>query len=398
MFKPVEPSAPWRPNRVLGENYDVVIVGGGIHALALAYYLSAVHSIDQVAVLAKGSIFGSSSMSPLLVVEPQSWWAAGAELSLRTGLLYQQLGSARGELGLVSEREHLVLARTNDELNAGRWRTELSKAHGAAAETIDGERVRKLLPELFARDDHPIVGGQLAPGGGVLRLDLAMSAYASGAFDAGVHLFEGMPPVDVVVTNGRVAGVRTADALVRTPIVVACAPGWASIVGEMAGVPLPLVTRRQEMILTEPSDHVLPVVVRGEGQRVSVAQTEGGAVFVSGPSSSYGTYSSGRSYQALDQLASGALGLLPTLERARVGYHWSAPSETATDDLPIVGPTSVDGFLCSAGWGGAEAALGPAVASELATGIAQNTLSPLLQLLLASRLNPKQQQLGLVRP
>ena len=391
MFRPLEPPAPWQGKKVLKEAYDVVIVGGGMHALALAYYLSTVHSISDVAVLAKGSMFGPPTASPLAVLEPQAWRSAGAELSMRTGALYRLLSSVRGVQGLLSERDHLVVARTAEELNAGRWRTELSKAHGSTAETIDADRVRKMVPDLWSRQEDPVVGGQLCSGSGLLRKDLVMAAYAAGAFEAGVHLFEGIPVVDVDARAGRVVGIRTADAVVRSPVVIACAPGWASIVGEMAGLSLPLITRRHEMILTEPADRVVPVVIRGEGEEVSLAQTEDGGVFVAGVSSSFGSYSTTPSYAALDQLASGVLRLLPTLERARVGYHWSEPSDTAADGQPIVGPTSVEGFFCSAGWGAVGASLGPAVASELATCIAENALSPLLQPFAPERFESDQQ-------
>ena len=377
MLDPRERLEPSQFNAAPGPNYDVVIVGGGLHALALSYYLGNSQAISSVAVIAKGTIYGSASGAPLAAITPQPWRASDAELGLRSGPLFDEIAHAVGGSELRIRRDQLIVARTADELNSCRWRVELAKSIGGQSSLIDANGVRSVLAALAP--ETSVAGGQLTPEAGVLRLDETVAAYAQGAVDAGVGIFESTPVVGVVVEENRVLGVRTTSGLIKAAVVVVCAPGWAGLVADMAGVKLPTFTRRHESLVSEPSDLDLPVVAGFESAAVEIAPVGQGSVFVSGAVSPFGTYSGHRSLAASDQLASGALALVPSLERTRVHRHYSSVIDVTSDGFPVVGATSVDGLLASAGWGVDGVAIAPAVASELAASIAHNELSPLLE-------------------
>lgn len=385
MLEPEEQAEHWRDAGALEDSYDVVIVGGGLPGVALAYYLATSHSVSNVAVLAKGSLFGPPNASPYALVSPQPWWPFGAEFGLRSSPLFEQLQAETDGPELLTERDRVVIARNNDELNSCRWRTELSKAHGTDAPILDATAVRKLLPGVGSANTPSIVGGQVIPRGGVLRVDRAIAAYASGAHEAGVRLAEGTPVVDVEVENGRVRGIRTTAGLVRAPVVVVCAPGSSSLVAQMAGVALPLLTRRHESMLTESTDVDIEVVAGFESDDIVVAPVDQGRTLVTGVTSHFGTYSSEPSLDALDRLATGALAVLPDLAGTRLHRHFRCLIDTTADGRPLIGTTTVEGVLANVGWGAGGTELLPAVVSELAASIARNELSPLLDSLLPSR-------------
>lgn len=390
MLDPSEHTAPWRSNAAPAAGYDIVIVGGGLHAVALAYYLATAHAVDSVAVVAKGALRGQASGPQFAIIKPHPWLINGAELGLRSGPLYEHIASACDQPDLRIARDQLTVARSVAELNSCRWRVELAKASGGSSSIIDAAGVRSSLVALAP--ETPVAGGQLTAGSGVLRLDAAVDAYARGAADAGVSIFETTPVIDVLVEHDRVRGVRTTAGSIDASVVVVCAPGWAALVAEMAGLSLPVVPRRHESLLTETSDIEFPVVAGFASEAVQIAPVGRGSALVSGAVSRFGTYSSQRSLTALDQLASGALALVPRLERVRLHRHYSAVVDVTADGNPMVGPTSIDGLLTSAGWGMDGAAIAPAVASELAASIATNELSALLDPLTMDRLAPESHQ------
>ncbi|MDQ3783196.1 MAG: FAD-dependent oxidoreductase, partial [Actinomycetota bacterium] len=354
--------------------YDVVIVGGGVHGLATAYYLAANHGITNVAVIEKGYIGGGGSGRNTAIIRSNYLTPEGVRFYDRSVKLYESLSADLNFNVMFSQRGHLTLAHNDGSLRTMRWRAEVNKLEGIDSEVIGPEDIKRLVPFMDVSTDtrYPILGALYHPPGGIIRHDAVVWGYARGADARGVHIHQNTELVGIETAGDRVVGALTNRGRIATPAIVNCTAGWATLVADMVGVRLPIVTHPLQAAVTEPVKPFLgPVVVSGT-LHVYVSQTDRGELVFGASTDPYPSYSMRGSLDFTEELAGHVLELMPSIAQLRVLRQWAGLCDITPDFSPVMGVTPVGGFFVDVGWGTYGFKAGPvageAMAELLATG------------------------------
>jgi sarcosine oxidase subunit beta len=371
----------WRHHE-LGDRYDVVIIGGGVHGLATAYYLAQNHGITNVAVVDKGYLGGGGSGRNTAIVRSNYLTPEGVAFYDRSLDLYNTMATDLNLNIMFSRRGHLTLAHTDSALRTMNWRAEVNKLQGINSSVIGPDEVKRLAPSLDVSSStrYPILGALYHPPGGIVRHDAVVWGYARAADYLGVELHQETEVLDVLVEGGdgpggkgpggRVTGVRTNRGDINAPVVVNCTAGWASLISNMAGVPLPITTYPLQAAVTEPCKVFLPTVVVSGSLHVYVSQTDRGELVFGASVDPVGTYRVNGTLEFIEELAGHVLELMPGISKMRLLRQWSGLCDMTPDYSPVMGYTPVDGYLVDVGWGTYGFKAGPVAGETMAESIA----------------------------
>jgi len=391
---------PWPPlwrSADLRSSYDAVVVGGGVHGLATAYYLAANWGITNVAVLDKGYLGGGGSGRNTAIVRSNYLTPDGVAFYDRSVRLYERLAVDLNLNVMFSRRGHLTLAHSDGALRTMRWRAEVNKHAGVDSEVIGPAEIKRLVPALDVTEAprYPILGALHHPPGGIIRHDAVVWGYARAAAALGVEMHQNTEVLDIAVAGGdgpdgkgpggRVTGVRTDRGDVSAPVVVNCTAGWASLIAAMAGLRLPISTHPLQAAVTEPVKMFLPAVVVSGSLHVYVSQTDRGELVFGAAVDPLAAYDTGGSLAFAEELSGHVLQLMPGLGRMRLLRQWSGLCDMTPDYSPIIGPTPVAGFHCDVGWGTYGFKAAPVAGEQLAACIASGETPKLIEPFTLSR-------------
>ena len=391
---------PWPPiwrSTDLRDSYDVVVIGGGVHGLAIAYYLAANWGMTNVAVLDKGYLGGGGSGRNTAIVRSNYLTPEGVAFYDRSVQLYERLAVDLNLNVMFSRRGHLTLAHSDGALRTMRWRAEVNKHQGVDSEVIGPGEIKQLVPALDTSEAprYPILGALHHPPGGIIRHDAVVWGYARAAAALGVEMHQTTEVLDINVAGGsepggkgpggHLTGVRTNRGVVSAPVVVNCTAGWASLVAAMAGLRLPISTHPLQAAVTEPVKMFLPAVVVSGSLHVYVSQTDRGELVFGAAVDPLATYDTGGSLAFAEELAGHVLQLMPGLGRMRLLRQWSGLCDMTPDYSPIIGPTPVTGFYCDVGWGTYGFKAAPVAGEQLAACIAGDQVPDLIEPFTLSR-------------
>ncbi len=381
----------WRDTE-LKRSYDAVIVGGGVHGLATAYYLARNHGIKDVAVLDKAYLGSGASGRNTAIVRANYLTPEGVAFYDRSLQLYNTMATDLNINVMFSERGHLTLAHNDSSLRTMHWRAEVNKLQGVDSSVIGPDEIKKVAPSLdtSSHPRYPILGALYHPPGGIVRHDAVVWGYARAADHMGVEMHQKTEVLDILCEGGaaadgkghggRVVGVRTSRGDISTPVVVNCTAGWASLISAMAGVRLPITTHPLQAAVTEPVKVFLPTVVVSGSLHVYISQTDRGELVFGAAVDPVATYSIRGSLEFTEELAGHVLELMPGVSRMRLLRQWSGLCDMTPDYSPVMGFTGVDGFLVDVGWGtyGFKAApvSGEQMAEAVATGRTPELIAP----------------------
>jgi len=342
----------WRRHE-LSRTYDVVIIGGGVHGLATAYYLATVHGITNVAVLDKGYIGGGGSGRNTAIIRSNYLTPEGVAFYDRSVKLYERLSAELNFNVMFSQRGHLTLAHSDSGLRTMRWRAEVNKLQGVDSEVLDPAGIKAVAPPLdtSTATRYPILGALYHPPGGIVRHDAVVWGYARGADAHGVHIHQETEVTGIDVAGGAVHGVRTTRGDIAAPTVVNCTAGWSTLISDMAGVRMPVSTFPLQAAVTEPVRPFLHTVVVSGTLHVYVSQTDRGELVFGASVDPFTSYSTRGSLEFVEGLAAHVLQLMPSLTQLRVLRQWAGLCDMTPDFSPIMGVTPVEGFLVDVGWG-----------------------------------------------
>jgi sarcosine oxidase subunit beta len=346
-----QPWRMWRRNE-LKKSYDVVIVGGGAHGLAIAYEL-AKRGIKDVAVLERNYIGAGGSGRNTTIIRANYRTPEGVAFYKESLRLYEQLAQELDYNLLLSQQGHLTLAHAERAVNVAHERAEVNRLLGVESRVIYPDEIAKLCPELDLSDHpaFPIMAALYHPPGGVIRHDAVVWAYARQADRMGVHVHQGVDVTGINVEDGRVVGVRTNKGDIATGTVVSAVAGWTSEVCDMAGVQVPITTHPLQAFVTEPLKPFLHVILVSATLHVYISQTDRGEVLIGSEIEPYSSYSQNSTLNFLEVTANHSLELLPMLGKVRMMRAWGGLCDVTPDYSPIMGMTEVEGFLIDAGWG-----------------------------------------------
>jgi sarcosine oxidase subunit beta len=376
------PKRMWRQRPELKRRYDVVIVGGGSHGLATAYYLAKRHGIRDVCVLEKSYIGSGASGRNTTIIRSNYRTPEGAAFYGESVRLYERLSDKLDFNLMFSQHGHLTLAHSDRAMITMQERAEVNKLLGIKSSVIYPDRIRELCPELDLshRPAYPIVGALYHPPGGIIRHDAVVWGFTRAADRHGVEIHQDTEVVGFERDGDRITAVQTPRGRVECGQVVSATAGWSSLVGRLVGLRLPITTHILQAFVTEPVKPFLDVVLVSSQLHVYVSQTDRGEFLIGAEIEPYTTYKSAGTLSFLEYSAAHAIELLPQLERAKVLRTWTGLCDLSPDYSPILGKTEIDNFHVSTGWGtyGFKAApiVGVTLAELVASGMTPDLIAP----------------------
>ncbi|HEY7380370.1 MAG TPA: FAD-dependent oxidoreductase [Gaiella sp.] len=371
-----------RPER-LKRHYDVVIVGGGSHGLATAYYLAKNHGITDVAILEQSYIGSGAAGRNTTIVRSNYRTPEGAAFYSESVRLYERLSQDLSFNLMFSQHGHFTLAHSDRSLVVQQERAEVNKLLGIDSRVVDAAEVKSLCPQINVSPEGvtwPILGALYHPPGGIIRHDAVVWGFARNVDDAGVEIHQDTEVTGFLRQGNRVTGVRTAKGDVSAGVVLSATAGWSSIVARMAGLPLPIVTSILQAFVTEPVKPFLDKIIVSAQMHIYVSQTDRGEFLIGAEVEPYPTYSSKGTFEFVEYACRHVLELFPQLHATRILRHWTGLCDMSPDYSPIMGLTELDGFLVDCGWGtyGFKAApiVGVTLAELIATGSTPALIEP----------------------
>jgi len=362
--------------------YGVVIVGGGVNGLALAYNLAARHGIRDVAVLERSYIGSGASGRNTQVVRANYNTPETVPLYKASLGIWRTLSQELDFNLQFSTQGELDLCHTVDSLEVERDKSLLNAAYGVETTILGPDEIVRRCPlvDLSGGGELPVLGASYHPPGSFARHDAVVWGYAIAAERRGVHVHEGIDVIGVDVVEGVCRGVRTDRGPIAADVVVSAVAGSSSLLAAMAGVRLPISTHPLQAFVTEPYRHALDGLVSSMDLYVYVSQTPRGEVLVGAEILPYNTYSTRSTYDFLAEAAKRTIQILPFLARARVMRQWAGLCDMTPDSSPILGETEVRGLHVMAGmgtWGFKGAPIfGRGMAEAIATGHVPELLGP----------------------
>ncbi|HEU0223167.1 MAG TPA: sarcosine oxidase subunit beta family protein [Paracoccaceae bacterium] len=353
--------------------YDIIIVGGGGHGLATAYYLAKNHGITKVAVLER-SYLGSGNVGRNTTIVRANYHLAGNEPFYAHSLkLWEGLEQDFNYNCMMSQRGVLNLCHSDAQFDFYARRGNAMRFHGEDAVLLDREGVRKLCPFLnFENERFPIRGGLLQPRAGNARHDAVAWGFARGADQRGVDLVQSCEVTGFRIENGRVRGVETTRGFIGARKVGMAVAGRTSQVGRMAGLRLPIESHVLQAFVTEGLKPVIPGVVTFGMGHFYVSQSDKGGLVFGGDIDFYNSYAARGNLPMVEHVMEAGMAMMPAIGRARVLRSWGGIVDMTMDGSPIIDRTPVEGLYLNGGWcyGGFKAtpASGWCFAHLLATG------------------------------
>jgi len=343
----------WQP-RELKASYDVVIIGGGAHGLAIAYYLASKHGIIDVGVFERSYIGAGGSGRNTTVLRANYKMPESVEFFRESFNLYKNLSYELDYNLLRSTRGLFWLAHTESSLQAQRERAMLNQALGVDTVFVTPEEIEELCPPIdlsCGGKGRPILGGSYHPPGSVIRHDAVVWAYAAAAQRLGVDVHQNVEVTGITRQSGRCVGIETPAGKVAAGTVICAGGGWVSSVARLAGVRLPITTHPLQAFVTEAYKPALHRIVASADMLVYVSQTSRGEFLAGAEIERYPTYSTRSTASFLAECASRAIDLLPFMAKLRILRQWTGLCDMTPDYSPIMGLTEADNFIVNAGWG-----------------------------------------------
>ena len=332
-------------------HYDIVIVGGGGHGLATAYYLAKVHGLTNVAVVEKGYI-GSGNVGRNTTIIRSNYLlpanTAFYEWSLK---LWEGLEQDFNFNAMVSQRGVLNLYHSDGQRDQYVRRGNAMRLMGVDAELLDAGAVRTMAPFLdFDNARFPIHGGLLQRRGGTVRHDAVAWGFARGADSRGVDILQHTEVTGIRVEGGRVLGVETTRGFIgANKVGLACA-GNTSRAAQMAGLRLPIESTVLQAFVSEGVKPVIDQVITFGAGHFYISQSDKGGLVYGGDIDGYNTYAQRGNLYTIEDVHEAAMAMWPGLGRLRMLRQWGGIMDMSMDGSPIIDRTPVDGLYLNCGW------------------------------------------------
>ena len=334
------------------KRYDAVVIGGGGHGLATAYYLAKEHGMRDVAVLEKGWLGGGNTGRNTTIVRSNYHLDANAHFYEYSLKLWERLSQELNFNVMYSARGVLNLVHTPADMDAAIRRGNAMRLNGIDAQFLTRDDIAARIPNLDCSTDarFPILGGLLQPRGGTVRHDAVAWGYARAADALGVDIVERCEVTGIRVEHGRVAGVRTTRGDIDTRKVGIAVAGHSSCVAAMAGIQLPIESHVLQAMVSEPVKPVLDTVVTSGAVHFYISQSDKGELVMGGDLDFYNSYAQRGNLPMIENVVAACCALFPSFGRLRLMRTWGGIMDMTMDGSPIIGKLPVAGLYMTGGW------------------------------------------------
>jgi sarcosine oxidase subunit beta len=371
----------WRSPERPRDAYDVVIIGGGGHGLATAYYLAQEHGLaGRVAVLEKGWIGGGNTGRNTTIIRSNYLFPESAALYDHAVKLWEGLSQALDYNVMFSPRGVMMLAHNVHDVQSFRRHVHANRLDGVDNEWLTAAQAKAYCPPLdIACARHPVLGAALQRRGGVARHDAVAWGYARAASALGVDIVQNceVTGIDRDPATGAVTGLRTTKGAVRAGRIGVVAAGSTSLVMAMAGLRMPLESFPLQALVSEPVKPVFPCVVMSNTVHAYISQSDKGELVIGAGTDQYPSYSQAGGVQILTQTLEAICEMFPIFRRMRMLRSWGGIVDTTPDRSPIIGTTPVPGLFVNCGWGTGGFKATPGSGHVFAATIARGTPHPI---------------------
>ncbi len=359
--------------------YEVVIIGGGGHGLATAYYLAKEHGIRNVAVLEKGWIGGGNTGRNTTIVRSNYLWDESAALYDHALKLWEGLTDELNYNVMFSQRGVLNLAHTLNDVREAQRRVNALKLNGVDSEWLDARATKAFCPPLDVSPDarYPVMGGTLQLRAGTARHDAVAWGYARAASALGVDIIQNCEVTGFKRNNGRIVSIDTTRGSIGAGRVGMVVAGHSSVVADMAGFRLPVESHTLQALVSEPIKPVLDCVVMSNAVHVYVSQSDKGELVIGAGIDEYLSYAQRGSFPVIEHQMGALLALFPSFSRLRMLRSWGGTVDICPDASPIIGRTPMDNLWINCGWGTGGFKATPGSGHVFAASIAREEPHPL---------------------
>ena len=332
--------------------YDVIIIGGGGHGLATAYYLAKNHNITQVAVLEKGWIGGGNTGRNTTIIRSNYLLEPNAHFYEHGMKLWEGLSQDLNFNLMFSQRGVLNLAHDDSQMDALHRRGNAMRLNGIDAEILDLKQIKKMVPLLdtSAQTRFPIMGGLLQPRGGTARHDSVAWGYARAADARGVDIIENCEVTGFKRAGGKVVGVDTTRGAIGARKIGVAVAGNTTRVMDMLDMRMPIESHVLQAMVTEPVKPMLDTVVTSGAAHLYISQSDKGELVFGGDLDGYNSYAQRGNFPVLEHIIQAVITLFPAVSRMRLMRTWGGLVDMSMDGSPIICKTDIQGLYLNAGW------------------------------------------------
>ena len=334
-------------------SYEVVIVGGGLHGLATAYYLAKNHGLSNIAVVERGWLGNGNAVRNTTIIRSNYLWDESAAIYDHALQMWEGWTEELDYEILFSQRGVLHLAHNLHDVRESVRRVNANRLNGVDAEWLDADQVKEFCPivDISPAARYPVMGATLQRRGGIARHDAVIFALGRACDALGVDLIQGCEVTGIDVIDSRVTGLQTTRGTISAGKVGLVAAGRSSLLAEMAGFELPIQSHPLQALVSEVYEQVLNCVVMSNAVHVYVSQAHKGELVMGAGIDAFNSYAQRGGLHVIEQQMSASMQLFPMFSRARLLRMWGGIVDVCPDASPIVGLTPVDNLFVNCGWG-----------------------------------------------
>jgi sarcosine oxidase subunit beta len=335
------------------QEYDAVIVGGGGHGLATAYYLAKEHGLRHIAVVEKGWIGGGNTGRNTTIVRSNYLWDEAALLYEKSMKLWEGLSQDLNYNVMFSQRGVMNLGHNLHDLREIDRRVRANRLNGIDAEILTPAQIKEMVPiiDMSPNARYPILGASFQPRGGVARHDAVAWGFARAADDYGVDIIQNCEVSGIRRDSDHVTGLETSRGFIKTKKIGVVTAGHSGILAAMAGLRLPIESHPLQALVSEPLKPVLHTVIMSGAVHGYISQSDKGELVIGAGIDSYTGYGQRGSFQVIEHTLQAIVELFPIFSRVRMLRQWGGIVDTTPDACPIISKMPVKGLYFNCGWG-----------------------------------------------
>ena len=335
------------------KQYDIVIVGGGGHGLATAFYLAKKHNIKNIAVVEKGWIGGGNTGRNTTIIRSNYLWDQSAALYEHALKLWEGMSQELNYNVMFSQRGVLNVAHNLHDVRELKRRWHANRLNDIDCEWLNTGQVKEFCPVINTSPNirYPVLGATLQRRAGTARHDAVAWGYARGADAMGVDIIQNCEVTGFNIKNGNVTGIETTQGKIKSKRVGIVAAGHTSVLANMVGIKLPLESRPLQALVSEPVKPVIDTVVMSNTIHAYVSQSDKGELVIGAGTDGYTSYSQRGGFNIVEDTIMAIVELFPLFSRMKMLRHWGGIVDICPDASPIISKTHFKGLYINCGWG-----------------------------------------------